>query len=156
MMGEVYCSTLSLFVQPHFELNLIMQSPITKKATKTLRKFRKNCFIYSRIYMQKSSYQQKLIKTYLMSLREKGIQEQLTIMFKMKRKHINWRYEDFSKRCKCNRTLGNVFKLTIPHSESTVHKGFFSNNVCNKHQNNLKYQEISEKHLKSLQKRKIL
>ena len=90
-------------------------------------------------------------KTKLMSLRARRIQQQLLIMFKMKKGLLVLHFEDLFQRSNYNRTRGSLFKLMIPKSKSKVHREFFTN-ACVKHWNRLKSSEINVLTCKSFKK----
>ena len=97
--------------------------------------------LLSDFHSEKLSYQQKLSKAKLLSLRARRIQHQLTIMFKMRNNMIGLSFDDFFQKNTFSKTRGNIFKLLIPKSTTKKHKGFFSN-ACVRHWNLLKSSEI--------------
>ena len=70
------------------------------------------------------TYQEKLKKLKLLTLRTRRIQHQLTLVFKMKNKIIDLPFDDFFRKNSYNRTRGNVFKLMIPKSKRKCRKNF--------------------------------
>ena len=128
-------------VRPLLEYNSAIWAPITKKYDQQIEKVQKKMLkLLSDV--EDLPYQQKLKKVKLLSLRARRIQQQLTIVFKMKNNLIDLRFDDFFKKNNYKKTRGNLYKLVIPKSRTKVHKGFFVNAIV-KHWNNLKSSEIN-------------
>ena len=141
------------FVRPILEYNSIIWSPYTKKYVNKIEKIQiKFCKLVSDF--RDLSYQHKLKKAKLLSLRARRIQHQLITMFKMKNNLVDLCFEDFFQKNNYNKTRGNAFKLIIPKSKSKAHQGFFTN-ACVKHWNRLKSSEINVRTCRMF-KKKIL
>ena len=130
-------------VRPLLEYNSVVWSPTTDNYDQRIEKIQKRMFkLLSDLKEESLSYQQKLSKVKLLSLRARRIQHQLSTMFKMKNNKIGLCFDDFFRMNNYNRTRGNLFKLIIPKSKTKAHKGFFSN-ACVRHWNLLKSSEIN-------------
>ena len=139
-------------IRPQLEYNSVIWSPITKKYDQRIERIQKKMINLLRdVHLERQSYEDKLKKIKLMSLRARRIQQQLTVMFKMKKGLIGLHFEDFFHPSNCGRTRGNVFKLNIPKSNLRLHKGFFST-ACVKHWNNLKSCELNVPNCTSFRK----
>ena len=64
------------------------------------------------------TYEAKLKKFNLLSLRARRIKQQLVFMYKMKNKIIDLPFEDFFVDNDYKKTRGNAFRLRIPHSKT--------------------------------------
>ena len=94
------------------------------------------------------TYQEKLKKLKLLTLRTRRIQHQLTLVFKMKNKIIDLPFDDFFRKSSYNRTRGNVLKLMIPKSKTKCRKNFFTCSIV-KFWNLLKSSDINCKTIHS-------
>ena len=89
-----------------------------------------------------SSYQDKLKKANLLSLRARRIKHQLITLFKIKNKMIDLDFNDFFQKHEYKKTRGNVFKILIPKSKSKIRHHFFTCSII-KHWNLLKSSDIN-------------
>lgn len=130
-------------VRPLLEYNSAIWCPIAKKYEQKIEKIQKKTLnLLSDKSLENLSYQQKLSRTKLLSLRARRIQHQLMIMYKMKNNKMGLCFDDFFTTNNYNRTRGNVYKLLIPKCVTKMRKGFFSC-ASVKHWNRLKTSEIS-------------
>ena len=98
------------------------------------------------------TYQEKLRKLKLHSLRARRIKHQLMFMFKMKYNFIDLSYDSFFQENTYKKTRGNAFKLTFPKSKTKFRKNFF---VCSiiKHWNKLKSSDINVRTINKFKKK---
>ena len=98
------------FVRPLLEYNSVIWSPTTNKYDKKIEGIQKKMLnLLPEIRDKNLTYQQKLTKTKLLSLRARRIQHQLTIMFKMRKKKIGLCFEDFFQKNEYSKTRGNIY-----------------------------------------------
>ena len=87
------------------------------------------------------TYQEKLTKLKIHSLRARRIKHQLTFMFKMKYKFVDLCFNNFFQENSYKKTRGNVFKLLFPKSKTKYRQNFFTCSII-KHWNLLKSTDI--------------
>ena len=141
------------FVRPYLEYNSVIWSPNTKKYDDKIEKVQMKMLRLLPGF-KKLSYQAKLKETKLLSLHARRIQHQLLLMYKMKNRVIDLRFEDFSGSILTIKQEEMYLKLMVPKSRSKAHQNFFTN-ACVKHWNRLTSSEIDVRTC-SLFKKKIL
>ena len=151
--SKVWIPLYKAFVRPYLEYNSVIWSPNTKKYDDKIEKIQMKMLRLMSCF-KKLSYQEKLKETKLLSLHARRIQHQLLIMYKMKNKLIDLRFEDFFRKHTYSKTRGNIFKLMFPKSRSKAHQNFFTN-ACVKHWNRLMTSELNVRTC-GLFKKKIL
>ena len=78
----------------------------------------------------------------LQSLRALRIKYQLTIMFKIKNKYVDLRFDRFFQDNKYKKTRGNAFKLLLQKSRTKPRQNYFSCFII-KHWNMLRTSDIN-------------
>ena len=140
------------FVRPFLEFNSIIWSPYTKTYIQKIEKIQEkmcNLMCVSRSL----TYQEKLTKLKMHSLRARRIKQQLTFMFKMKNKFVDLCFDNFFQNNSYRKTRGHVFKLLFPKSKTKYRLNFFTCSII-KHWNQLKSTDINVRTI-SLFKKKI-
>ena len=147
---EIIIPLYKTFVRPHLEYNSIIWSPYTIKNDKIIEKVQKRMcnLIYG---ISSTTYDEKLKKANLLSLRARRIKHQLINAFKIKNKMTDLEFEDFFQPCHSKRTRGNVFKLIVPKSKTKIRQHFFTCSIVN-HWNRLKSSDISVQSLHQFKK----
>ena len=118
-------------------------SPSTNKYDQKIKKNQQKMLKFlSNECLKNLSYEQKLSKTKLLSLRARRVQHQLMMMFKMKNREIDLCFHEFFVENSCRITRGNLYKLLVPKTTTKKRKDFFTSS-CERHWNLLKSSEVS-------------
>ena len=129
------------YVRPLLENNSIIWSPYTKLYVQKIERIQeKMCNLIGDL--RSLTYQEKLRKLKLQSLRARRIKHQLIFMYKMKYKFIDLCFDDFFQENNFKKTRGNAFKLKFPISKTKFRKNFFACSII-KHWNVLKTSDIN-------------
>ena len=148
---ETIISLYKTFVRPHLEYNSIIWSPYTRKNEKIIENVQKRLcnMIYG--FHNSLSYQEKLKRANLLSLKARRIKQDLILVYKIKSNLMDLHFEDFFKKALCKKTRGNFFKLQIPKSKKKLRQNFFSCSII-KHWNKLKSNDINVRNLNMFKK----
>ena len=130
-------------MRPFLEYNSIIWAPFIKKNEEKIEKVQKKALklIYD---LRHFSYQEKLKRTKLFSLHARRIEQQLTILFKMKSRKIDLKLDSFFQENLYNQTRGNAYKLRIPKTKTKIRQKFFTSSIV-KYWNLLKSSDINVK-----------
>ena len=141
------------FVRPILEYNSVIWSPYTKANEKKIENIQKK--MCKLIYRQESlTYKEKLKNLKMLTLKTRRIQQQLALMYKMRKGCLNLSFDDFFCKNNYKKTRGNVHKLLIPKSKTKSRREFFTISAI-KYWNQLKSMDINARSY-NLFKKKIL